>query len=476
MSARQEHRYTYESIDNGSVSLELTRFSGKDDTNERAFNADSKDDLSSQISPGPLRSTPTRQYAATKRERFKILRFNGWRVGITWCTIATTIVLIMNITWTISVAEKDRTKGGRATIFDGNCTQTRSLTLGLHLAINILGTILLAASNYCMQCLASPTREEIDRAHSRSRCLDIGVQSLRNIFGFGIRKERRFFWLLLASSSIPLHLLFNSAVFSTLSVNTYTVNAISEDLATNTSGDVRKEIVDGIRHDYPVLNYAKLPYDEATLDALVGFRSWQRLDNLRCMEVYGTDFLSDRGHVMLVTSNLNNSQAFKAIDTRARSPYWMCANYFNTTMTDSDSCDVDKLRQYASTWTVIFDALPVNGSVNEDMRVEYCLSQQKEGHCTIQVDINIMIVVIVANAVKVVAMVSTLWIQRHDPLVTLGDAIKSFLDSTTSSRCLAVKKAFPRGRWQSSSTKWHFHRPFWSHGVGTWEWWICNVL
>ena len=473
MSARQEPEHTYESVDNGVVSFELTRFSGKDDTNERAFNAGSEDDLSSQILPGPLRSTSIRQYAASERKRLNVLRFNGWRVGVTWGTIATTIVLITNIAWTVSVAEKDRAKDGKVTIFDGNCKQTRSLTLGLHLVINILGTILLAASNYCMQCLASPTREEIDRAHSKSKCLDVGVQSLRNLLG--IQTIRSVFWLLLALSSIPLHLLFNSAVYSTLSVNMYTVSAISEDLATNPNVDIKKEVVDTIKHYFPIPGAPELSYSEATLSSFLEFRSWERLDNLRCMQAYGTDFVQDRGHVMLVTSSLNASLPFLTVTTLQRNSNWTCDQYSHATIVGITVCDVDKLRQYASAW-IVEAWLP---NVSEDVHVEYCLSQRKEGHCTIRADINIMIIVIIANAIKVIAMLSTLRIQRHDPLVTLGDAIKSFLnsnDSTTSNRCLAGKKEFPRGRWQSSSRKWYFRRPAWSHGVGTWEWWICHVL
>lgn len=91
------------------------------------------------------------------------------------------------------------------TITEGPCSTIRNQGLYIHLAINVLGTSLLAASNYVMQCLSAPTRSEIDVAHHKGDWLDVGIPSVRNLFR--IKKKRTFLWLLLALSSIPLHLL-----------------------------------------------------------------------------------------------------------------------------------------------------------------------------------------------------------------------------------------------------------------------------
>jgi hypothetical protein len=74
----------------------------------------------------------------------------------------------------------------------------------LHIAINIMGTLLLGASNYTMQCISSPTRGEIDKAHSKGRYLDIGLPSLRNLEGW---RKKILFWLLVGST-MPLHFLY----------------------------------------------------------------------------------------------------------------------------------------------------------------------------------------------------------------------------------------------------------------------------
>lgn len=64
-----------------------------------------------------------------------------------------------------------------------------------------------------MQVLNAPSRAELDSAHEKGSWLDIGVPSPRN--AFRICRFKTIMWLLFFLSSIPIHLLFNSAIFST---------------------------------------------------------------------------------------------------------------------------------------------------------------------------------------------------------------------------------------------------------------------
>ena len=96
--------------------------------------------------------------------------------------------------------------------------RTPRFSIYAFLAINVLSIMLLAASNYCMQCLSSP---EVDRAHSRHIWLNTGVPSVRTLRR--IAQNRIILWWLLASWGIPLHFLYNSAVFSTLASQEYSV-------------------------------------------------------------------------------------------------------------------------------------------------------------------------------------------------------------------------------------------------------------
>ncbi|KAF4760760.1 hypothetical protein HAV15_006242 [Penicillium sp. str.  len=92
----------------------------------------------------------------------------------------------------------------RAVIYQSSCTLSNRWDIALHLTINILGTSILAASNYCMQTLVAPTREEIDEFHVRGRWLDIGSASVKNLLAIG--RGRLVLWVVLLITTTPFHL------------------------------------------------------------------------------------------------------------------------------------------------------------------------------------------------------------------------------------------------------------------------------
>lgn len=62
-----------------------------------------------------------------------------------------------------------------------SCSSVSSATSEIHIVINLLATILVVASNYNMQCLMAPDREDIDVVHKRGSHVDIGIQSVHNL-------------------------------------------------------------------------------------------------------------------------------------------------------------------------------------------------------------------------------------------------------------------------------------------------------
>lgn len=130
-----------------------------------------------------------------------------WRVGIAFFSIASLIVLITNIGIAVFSI---RQYGGATTtafkpVFMGNCDKSRTLNTWIHFTINILSSILLTGSNFCMQVLTAPTREQVNDAHAKREWLDIGLPSVRNIKAMGNRQK--FLWSLLLLTSAPLHLM-----------------------------------------------------------------------------------------------------------------------------------------------------------------------------------------------------------------------------------------------------------------------------
>lgn len=132
------------------------------------------------------------------------MRGAGWRAGVFYAGVAIAVVFLINLCVTIWALTQG-SEHGHALLYEGSCSTTTRLNTGIHFIINAFGSIMLAGTNYAMQCLSSPTRQEIDLAHAQNRWLDIGVPSVRNLKH--ISRQRKWLWFVLGLSSIPLHLL-----------------------------------------------------------------------------------------------------------------------------------------------------------------------------------------------------------------------------------------------------------------------------
>ena len=386
---------------------------------------------------------------------------HGWRMGITLCVATAITVFMINLILTIRAFSRYGLKeGGIGTIQEGSCKTTRRLSLWLHLVINVLSTLLLGASNYTMQCLASPTREEVDRAHSQNRWLDIGVPSIRNLTR--ISSQRKVLWWLLVISGVSLHLLYNSVVFSTVSFQMYRVYVASPDLvsqkALNWSGAVET-------------------YENELLPPgyLRNISAWQQLDNTACIRAYGQPFVSARGDIVAISSFVNGSALIEISEPQGLGSdtyAWLCSGTINPAY-DDRPCDVDHTLRNALSWTL-------SDNLNSDLwPIQYCLSQPVSERCQVHFSIIIVGVVMVCNLSKASCMLLALRRQSSRPLVTLGDAIEEFLvepDRTTRLACLSGKKSFTRGPWGDAPSKWERKGHRWFSNLSIQRWLVCNVL
>lgn len=169
-------------------------------------------------SPGTLDPQESRDNQAPKNLKERVGKYlnsiiktrlpKGWRFGALLAVIMSSCVLTINVTVAILSWVWTRHRGytsNIAPIYTGKCTTVDNLGLVVHLGINIVSTLLLGASNYCMQIVCAPTRRDIDRAHEKGAWLDIGVQSISNLKH--IKKAKLYAWLTLGLSSVPLHLM-----------------------------------------------------------------------------------------------------------------------------------------------------------------------------------------------------------------------------------------------------------------------------
>ena len=124
-------------------------------------------------------------------------------VLLSFAAASSTIVLLINAAFAILARVSYQLVDDTVVLYRGNCTTVKTLDIVFHVFINALSTLLLGASNLCMQLLVAPTREEVDQAHRKQQWLDIGIPSMRNLRH--ISKRRLFLAIVLGLSSIPLH-------------------------------------------------------------------------------------------------------------------------------------------------------------------------------------------------------------------------------------------------------------------------------
>jgi hypothetical protein len=130
----------------------------------------------------------------------------GWRAGLLRAFIFSFVALIVNISVYTWLFRRYDSKAGTATIKSGTCASVRGANTGIHAALNVASTLILGASTYAMQGMTSPSRQELDVAHARGNWMEIGTQSVRNLFY--IRKSNAWVWALLALTGLPFHLLY----------------------------------------------------------------------------------------------------------------------------------------------------------------------------------------------------------------------------------------------------------------------------
>ncbi|MCJ1268780.1 hypothetical protein MMC22_008668 [Lobaria immixta] len=192
------------------------------------------DDFSDHHSPTNIKST------AKIRSHFV-----GWRFGIISGSVSVFVVLVLNLSFTLWTLSRGGIENQRGILHDGDCDEVRKLNIVAHLIINIFSTVILASSNYCMQCLSAPTRAEIDKEHAQGKC-------------------------------------YNSVIFASISTNNYSVALVNRELIDATS-------IEGLLN---AVNGSYLESEGATLSLLSDLHqaarsgSLERMDNSHCIQAY----------------------------------------------------------------------------------------------------------------------------------------------------------------------------------------------
>ncbi|KAH8834588.1 hypothetical protein DL96DRAFT_1443593, partial [Flagelloscypha sp. PMI_526] len=413
----------------------------------------------------------------------------GWRFGATLAVALGSIVLVVNVTVLGFLIRRNSTHSAIVPIITGSCASLKHTSLFVHLAINVASSLLLSGSNFCMQCISAPTRRDIDAAHERGRWFDIAVPSVRNIRFLG--RKRLLLWLFIGLSSIPLHLFYNSTFFLSITHHSmYDVLIATSSFADgapffNPSGTqlVTFQYANGTLE---TKNHTFGTYRPSLLASIQANASqFQRLSNRDCITAYTQRILADRSNVILVASNTPHDDAFAAeFNNRCQNPnadiiqpfsegvyqdgpLVYCQQnsslftYMEWTAALPTTSDEDTLFEWVcdglSTCNTLYREIRDNASAwaVSGFTIDHCLSQAPESQCSFNAAISLLVVVIIFNVFKIFAMGYTLYTLQDKPLITIGDAVESFLmrrDSSTSGKHLLTAEGVRAGNILPSET------------------------
>ncbi|EEU37939.1 uncharacterized protein NECHADRAFT_88281 [Fusarium vanettenii 77-13-4] len=338
---------------------------------------------------------------------------SGWRFSLITGVASVLVVFIINFSttlWALKLptgGEAGDTTTTRRIIYEGPCTTSKKLNVVLHLLINIFSCVLLSASSYGMQCLSAPTRAEVDRAHAREEWMDIGVLSVRNLGK--VSCKRTFFWVLLGIFSVPLHLLFNSVVFASISIFDYTAHNIDELVRWNASSRFTRDSDD-------------LQMGELFQRALK--ENWDNPTSLECIDAYATGFQTARSDVIVVCDGGSDVFLERIYDREDVSLYpgmlrgycrpspfdWICEE------PDCSLCHdlIADVRKQPENWKPF------------GYQAKYCLSKPVRQLCRVSFSVFIAGAVLGANIIKAGVLIYVAFNPPEQPLFVLGGAIQTF--------------------------------------------------
>ena len=392
------------------------------------------------------------------------------------CIVLVSSILFVNVCVAIWAGAAHKIEDGLVvTLYKGECSTTSAANFGVHLVINIFASALFAASTYVMQRLGAPTRRDLDAAHSEGDSLMIGSLAVTN---FAILSRKRLIaFLLLWCSSLPLHLMYNGLIEQTTTNAEWSDYVLMiQESAIPLSGTNSTMLKVPERTQQGVSGYTG---GEANSDDVRNLAKWlvtqkpslQRLEVPECIQAYSTGESLTMGDVLMVVASdidtslysygyegtfpanlvkwpnqLGTTNPFSSIEgpSPAIPWYWICGDPENA---ESDpKCNPVQVTESGKwIWSGERGLVPI----------DHCLARKFSPSCELNMSIGIMIAVLLCNLGKLAAMVIGVFICTDRPLITIGDAISSFLeeeDVTTKGLSVATKEYFP-GFWNDNTER-----------------------
>ncbi|KAI0099499.1 hypothetical protein F4814DRAFT_116919 [Daldinia grandis] len=338
----------------------------------------------------------------------------GWRGGIIFNTLISFLILLVGIICLILVITKSKLISGESSIFSGDCTTAEHINVGIHIAINIFCVAILSGANYVFQVLSSPTRRELTTAHGNRNWLDIGIPSLRNFTHIsGFRASIAIIALL---SAVVTQVIYNAVIFTTQNVINYDVLFVTQSFLDHAPFSNDTKFNEGGLSSIDITRLQDASSQNGLTD----------LDPTTCLHEFSDVFQPSFDTVLLITDSTSTTSSL-IHTSKSGTPL--------TTFTSNNN-----------------DILAPDGSL-----VQHCLARPSAPQsCSVNLSGSILGVAVLLNLASVISMAIILARSTFDPLVTLGDSIRSFLrnpDPTTANMCLLTKAEVKQGRWGSSEAQ-----------------------
>ena len=269
------------------------------------------------------------------------------------------------------------------------------------------------------------------------------MPSIRNLFG--VSWKRSFLWLCLCFSSLPFHLVYNSAIYYKTAVPAYDIFAGPGSLHQMNWPDVQLNNKNKTSDKGNSLKGLLLAAKNGTL---------RHLGSASCVAAFAQTYQTSYGKLLLATEDVQDNNSYtlvftdpvyhpkNQVDGPAMLPYpWVCP-------VDEGSQQVCKhngssaVRKWAGNknWTVsVQSGFTTSHISSADYSIQHCLAEPVTQYCSLQYSLPSTIAVIVSNLVKT-AILLYVWLGiTQTPILTVGDGIASFLrrpDPYSQGMCL----------------------------------------
>ncbi|PYH88935.1 hypothetical protein BO71DRAFT_488363 [Aspergillus ellipticus CBS 707.79] len=329
----------------------------------------------------------------------------AWIPAVLRCTWAAGSILMLNLLLTlIAVGISYARSANQGTfltteLYKGHCARASHWATGFHLAVNLL----LEFGSYVMQCLVGPSRTEVDEAHRKRRWLDIGVMSVRNFRVMSLGRKLR--WFLLLVSSIPIHMIYNSVIFNSISALDYGMILVPA----NTSG------------------------------------AFQNVSNHECLKQYNVESNTHRSTLVLIAERQYSPNKHQQ---PRRAP---AGGVVGSSV--EDLIEADDWMAGGISWTGDGEDVGGYGPDPISLPITRCMTKTSSQRCQLLFSPSIAVTVISLNLLQVVCMYWSARPRRSEIFLRVGDAIASFLarpDPSTAGQALLSRADMTQGphRWE----------------------------